>query len=738
MSFGYSVGDAVLLTQLAWKTVQNARKACGEHDELTREVLSLHVVLSRLEQEVKKPGNTLNDDKPGDTYKEEMNFIVCGCEKVLNKLDQVLAKYKPLSEQERSGRRLWQQIRFGNGKMADLAEMRGKLMYYTSAISLFLNMVSIGTMGRVERQMNDAGGDLRDIKLAVNGITAHLTSTSIRHEGSVLTAYADDDTAVWKEFRRELVKHGFSSSVIRKHKSLIKAYIEELGTRGLLDEEDPNDNAENQYCEVDSVVEGAMDHGSVTWNNSKALLRPEAKVEPPVESKLPLEIGTEPNAASHSPAQPGHNEESIHQPASRAADRARQLPEERAGGQQEEEDSERRRAANHDRLRRLRDEQARRRVVSSTEPKAELRWIRRRVGSPTEPKVELRWIWLSNESNEENQHFLAEEVVAPKTKHGSSTATTDGDHDGSNDACETPKTRFESYIESDGSDIEVDKTYSGSEQGLPRQMTREAGKRDTEWFSRKSGKRPLGNEYDDFRSEYGELQSKEANARHYPPKPREPRDTDLEQESPMKNGKRELRNHYDELRFKEENARDHIHEPGDAVPSCPRPSKVASTINARTPPSPPPLTKNLTKSEMQDEVATFVFHLLWHEYYDDIAPDCIKWISQSIPSFTSRTLEKRNSADLSSLDSRCLDRISQVRRAIMALELEASPFAGERLYLIVDMNTMKGKMSRASNYEWWKDQRSKGKLYGVRVHENSSGDGLYISTGFRCVLCRPP
>ena len=47
----------------------------------------------------------------------------------------------------------------------------------------------------------------------------------------------------------------------------------------------------------------------------------------------------------------------------RAADRARQLREERARRQQEEEDSERRRAAYHDRLRRLRDEQARRRYA---------------------------------------------------------------------------------------------------------------------------------------------------------------------------------------------------------------------------------------------------------------------------------------------------------------------------------------------------------------------------------------
>jgi len=62
-------------------------------------------------------------------------------------------------------------------------------------------------------------------------LTSHLTQ--------VLTTYADDDRAVWKEFRRELVTDGFSSSTIRKYKGLIKAYIKELAERGLLDEDDP-------------------------------------------------------------------------------------------------------------------------------------------------------------------------------------------------------------------------------------------------------------------------------------------------------------------------------------------------------------------------------------------------------------------------------------------------------------------------------------------------------------------
>ena len=72
MSFGYSIGDAVLLTQLAWKTVQNARKACGEHHEITQEVLSLHVVLRRLEHAVEKPETAFDGVRSGESDNEEL------------------------------------------------------------------------------------------------------------------------------------------------------------------------------------------------------------------------------------------------------------------------------------------------------------------------------------------------------------------------------------------------------------------------------------------------------------------------------------------------------------------------------------------------------------------------------------------------------------------------------------------------------------------------------------------
>lgn len=238
MSFGYSVGDALLLTQLAWKIVQNSRKACGEHDELTREVLSLHIVLQRLEHEYSKPDSPLN--RSNDTYNEELREIARGCERVLRVLDTILKKYNRLSEEDRSWRKLLQKITFGNGQVADIQALRSKIVTYTSAMSLLLDVVSLGSVGRIEQQINNAGGELQEIKVAVHGIAAHLTSNG-NDSGSVITSYTNDDKAVWKEFQRELRRKGVASSNLKRNKSLIVAYIKELGDRGLFDDNHSGD-----------------------------------------------------------------------------------------------------------------------------------------------------------------------------------------------------------------------------------------------------------------------------------------------------------------------------------------------------------------------------------------------------------------------------------------------------------------------------------------------------------------
>ena len=105
----------------------------------------------------------------------------------------------------------------------------------------------MGTMGRIEQRMDRDGGVLRDIKVAVEKKTAHTVLCGGNWEGSVLTAYTNDDTGFWKGLRRDLIKDGLPSAAIKKHKHLIQEYVKELGARGILDDESSKENNEPQH-----------------------------------------------------------------------------------------------------------------------------------------------------------------------------------------------------------------------------------------------------------------------------------------------------------------------------------------------------------------------------------------------------------------------------------------------------------------------------------------------------------
>ena len=278
MSLGFSISDIVLLVKLASTTV---RRACGEYNELTRETLSLHAVLRRLDQECQKSESPIN--REGDTCREELEPIVGGCRKVLRVLNIILEKYNALSDDKRSVRKLWKTVRFGNGELTNLSDLRSKVTYYTSMLSLLLNMASVGSVGRVEKQMDVAGGELKRIRIAVNSIAAQLVADGGR-EGSVLTAYENDDRAVWKELRRELVRDGFSSSVIRKHHGTIIAYVKELAARGLLDEQELTEEVEaNESSTRDNPEDTAI---RIANSSSDSAFEPSGAADPCIASTV--------------------------------------------------------------------------------------------------------------------------------------------------------------------------------------------------------------------------------------------------------------------------------------------------------------------------------------------------------------------------------------------------------------------------------------------------------------------
>ncbi|KAF8854259.1 hypothetical protein BDZ45DRAFT_557340, partial [Acephala macrosclerotiorum] len=235
MSFGYSIGDGIALVQLAYRVLQGARQACGEHDDLTREVSSLHKVLERLQRELANPESLLN--RANDDRRSELDEHGRGCESVLRVMDAIVTKYNKLTDKNGKGtaKRLWQKVKFGNGEMRDLAEIRIKLSTYTAAINMSLNLCSLGSQGRVEKELNDVGvklgGSLDGIRVKIDWIAANMTARS--GDGIVWTLYENDDREFWRQLRRELVKEGYHSSVLHRHKGLLKSYVAELGQRGV-------------------------------------------------------------------------------------------------------------------------------------------------------------------------------------------------------------------------------------------------------------------------------------------------------------------------------------------------------------------------------------------------------------------------------------------------------------------------------------------------------------------------
>lgn len=118
MSFGISIIDVLGLSQLAPKTLLVSEKACGEHDELTREVRSLRDVLRRLEREIAQVG--FSSDQTGD-----LEDLVTEGQKDLIILDMILEKYNSLSEKERSFKKamaegtIWEWTISGCGSFED-------------------------------------------------------------------------------------------------------------------------------------------------------------------------------------------------------------------------------------------------------------------------------------------------------------------------------------------------------------------------------------------------------------------------------------------------------------------------------------------------------------------------------------------------------------------------------------------------------------------------------------------
>ena len=60
--------------------------------------------------------------------------------------------------------KLWRTVKFGNGEMLDLGELRAQIRTYTQALTLYLNPLLVGSLDKIEARMDSHDCDLKDMK----------------------------------------------------------------------------------------------------------------------------------------------------------------------------------------------------------------------------------------------------------------------------------------------------------------------------------------------------------------------------------------------------------------------------------------------------------------------------------------------------------------------------------------------------------------------------------------------
>ncbi|KAH0537212.1 hypothetical protein FGG08_005991, partial [Glutinoglossum americanum] len=205
MSFGYSVGDIVLLGQLAWKAYKSCKDAPESFKNISHEVLSLHALLKEIEENLSAQTLSL-------TRQARLKTIGDGCYNVLEELQSLIDKYKSLGTQSK---RTWDRMKWGSTDIADTTQIV------------------------VEKKLDEF---LQEFQ---NG----------KHEGSVVTtqtaeSLSTDEKQTWRIIRKELEDIGITVAAFDANRDFIMNWFIAAIANGDF-EEQTLDASSSQTCEDD-------------------------------------------------------------------------------------------------------------------------------------------------------------------------------------------------------------------------------------------------------------------------------------------------------------------------------------------------------------------------------------------------------------------------------------------------------------------------------------------------------
>ncbi|KAL8371583.1 hypothetical protein RB595_001401 [Gaeumannomyces hyphopodioides] len=229
---------------LARTLYRRARLAGPDFSDIATVVRGLHTVLKHLRVEAEDPDSLLNaTQQEHSVYARQLGPIVEDCEFTLKQLDTILEKYGGSSADTPSADGPPR-----DGYIAGTAEsrekdmialIRTKLANQKTNIDIFLDTVQLHNPATARTFVdNPQSQQLDSIKDKVDAIAARLARRRVATGGQNGPSEMQEEE-LWQQFCEELTREGFASDVLMRNKEVLRAYIREMDSNGLLDNDSP-------------------------------------------------------------------------------------------------------------------------------------------------------------------------------------------------------------------------------------------------------------------------------------------------------------------------------------------------------------------------------------------------------------------------------------------------------------------------------------------------------------------
>ncbi|KAE8445955.1 hypothetical protein EG329_012734 [Mollisiaceae sp. DMI_Dod_QoI] len=131
---GIPLDQFLQLASLVERTFRGSISASGKQAELSRNLSSLSGVLAQLLVERQREGTSLS--RPNMVA--ELEATMTSTSNTLRTINTILMKYNRLGKEAKAGRELWRKVKFGNGELVSVDEIRKKLVGNTETITILL------------------------------------------------------------------------------------------------------------------------------------------------------------------------------------------------------------------------------------------------------------------------------------------------------------------------------------------------------------------------------------------------------------------------------------------------------------------------------------------------------------------------------------------------------------------------------------------------------------------------